>query len=237
MRTLIDPIEAKIESAVHSHFGAQNRKQKLKLQDDINRLQSELAEAIATSLGAKPGSDVAVKARHIAKWNRFNPQIAADFFDTHWMFGRSLGKGFDIVFGNPPYIQIQKFPAAQKAIWQSQGFKTYAATADIYCLFYERGAQLLKPGGHLATSHLTNGCEQVMAISCVVSSHLKWTLSRCSTSAWRKTSGQPLPIPALCSLRINPTREKRSHATLSMTVQPWPTQRAILNKTAFSKIT
>ncbi|WP_265596244.1 Eco57I restriction-modification methylase domain-containing protein [Verrucomicrobium sp. BvORR106] len=150
VRTLIDPIEAKIEFAVHSHFGAQNRKQKLKLQDDINRLQSELAEAIATSLGAKPGSDVAVKARHIAKWNRFNPQIAADFFDTHWMFGRSLGKGFDIVFGNPPYIQIQKFPAAQKAIWQSQGFKTYAATADIYCLFYERGAQLLKPGGHLA---------------------------------------------------------------------------------------
>ena len=43
------------------------------------------------------------------------------------MFDQSLIDGFDIVIGNPPYVQIQKFPAAQKAIWTTQGFDTYAA--------------------------------------------------------------------------------------------------------------
>jgi hypothetical protein len=33
----------------------------------------------------------------------FDPQSSADFFDAHWMFGRSLTEGFDIVIGNPPY--------------------------------------------------------------------------------------------------------------------------------------
>ena len=62
------------------------------------------------------------------------------------MFGE---KNFDIVIGNPPYIQIQKFPAKQKDIWLRQKFTTYAAMADIYCLFYERGSELLKDDGHL----------------------------------------------------------------------------------------
>ncbi len=57
--------------------------------------------------------------------------------------------GFDIVIGNPPYIQIQKFPAAQKAKWEAQKFATYSAMADIYCLFYECGAKFLRPDGHL----------------------------------------------------------------------------------------
>lgn len=103
IKALIEPIERKIEGAVHSHFTAQNRKQKLRLQDDVNSLQSELADVIANGLGAKPGSEVAKKAKHIAKWNRFDAQGSADFFDPHWMFGRSLKEGFDVVIGNPPW--------------------------------------------------------------------------------------------------------------------------------------
>ncbi len=30
------------------------------------------------------------------------------------MFGQSLEDGFDIVFGNPPYVQIQKLPLEVK---------------------------------------------------------------------------------------------------------------------------
>ena len=60
------------------------------------------------------------------------------------MFGPALKAGFDVVIGNPPYVQIQKFSAAHKQALQAQNYLTYGATADIYCLFYERGAQLLQ---------------------------------------------------------------------------------------------
>ena len=89
------------------------------------------------------------KAQHVADWDPFDPQSSADFFDPHWMFGRSLADGFDIVIGNPPYIQIQKFPKAQKDKWEAQSFATYAAMANIYCLFYECGARFLRSSGHL----------------------------------------------------------------------------------------
>ena len=66
------------------------------------------------------------------------------------MFGPELEQGFDVVIGNPPYVQIQKFSAAHKQAWQAQHYSTYAATGDIYCLFYEQGVRLLKPGGQLS---------------------------------------------------------------------------------------
>jgi type I restriction-modification system DNA methylase subunit len=168
----VDEIEREIESLYHRHFGIQRRDQKLALQRRINELRRELGDILAESLMAP------TKARHVAAWDPFDPQASSDFFDPFWMFGIFAGKqtkksstsltgsfsaiaddeltatktestGFDIIIGNPPYIQIQKFPKAQKDKWVEQGFETYAATADIYCLFYEKGAQLLKDGGSL----------------------------------------------------------------------------------------
>ena len=142
---LIAPIEKEIEEAYHEHFNIQRRDQKLALQKRIRSLRLKLADTITTSLGTQKSA----KARHLAEWDPFDPQSSADFFDPHWMFGRSLKAGFDIVIGNPPYVQIQKFPAAQKAKWVAQKFATYAAMADIYCLFFERGAQFLRGNGRL----------------------------------------------------------------------------------------
>ncbi len=150
---LIDPIEAKIESAVHGHFTAQNRKQKLKFQDDINSLQSELADVIANGLGAKPGSEIAKKAKHIAQWNRFDAQGSADFFDPHWMFGRSLKDGFDIVTGNPPYqsaIEHKKVRGEEYRNSVKLRYVTTSGTWDLYIPFFEAGLRFLKEHGILS---------------------------------------------------------------------------------------
>ena len=57
--------------------------------------------------------------------------------------------GFDCVIGNPPYIQLQKMGADADAL-QKINYETYERTGDIYCLFYEMGMKLLKPGALLS---------------------------------------------------------------------------------------
>jgi type I restriction-modification system DNA methylase subunit len=61
--------------------------------------------------------------------------------------------GFDIVIGNPPYVQLQKAVGANRKyadLYKNQNYKTFDRTGDIYCLFYEKGITLLCDGGHLA---------------------------------------------------------------------------------------
>jgi len=56
--------------------------------------------------------------------------------------------GFDVVIGNPPYISLSK-NKEQSEYFASKGFQTYSKGADIYCLFYELGGNILKPFGLL----------------------------------------------------------------------------------------
>jgi len=85
----------------------------------------------------------------------FNSKSATGYeidFDFKLFFSEVWDKndGFDIVIGNPPYIQIQKFSGQQiQKDLEKQQFETFAKTGDIYCLFYEKGYRLLKNGGGL----------------------------------------------------------------------------------------
>jgi len=84
-------------------------------------------------------------------------RIEIPFFD--WkicfsdVFNRQSGcndkNGFDIVIGNPPYIQLSNNGGVLNKLYAPCGFRAFASTGDIYCLFYEIGNRLLKPNGHL----------------------------------------------------------------------------------------
>lgn len=66
------------------------------------------------------------------------------YFLWHLYFMDVFEKGgFDVMIGNPPYIQLQKM-GKETDILQEAGFETFARTGDIYCLFYEKGMDLLK---------------------------------------------------------------------------------------------
>lgn len=72
------------------------------------------------------------------------------FFLWHTYFADVFEKGgFDIVIGNPPYIQLQNDGGILADLYQDCNYKTYIRTGDIYCLFYERGYLLLKEEGYL----------------------------------------------------------------------------------------
>jgi hypothetical protein len=58
--------------------------------------------------------------------------------------------GFDVVIGNPPYVQLQKLPEQSKFFENSNsGFLSYSRSGDIYCLFYEQGIKILRQRGSL----------------------------------------------------------------------------------------
>ena len=62
-----------------------------------------------------------------------------------WFYDVFSQGGFDIVIGNPPYVQIKKLK--EKVFYKNVGFKTYESTGDIYCLFYEMSTNLTRKGG------------------------------------------------------------------------------------------
>ena len=72
------------------------------------------------------------------------------FFLWHtWFNDVFAAGGFDIVIGNPPYIQLQSNKGALAKMYKGCGFNTFEASADIYCLFFEEGVGLLKSRGTL----------------------------------------------------------------------------------------
>ena len=85
-------------------------------------------------------------AEKLAGWDPYDQNASSPFFDSEWMFG--IKDGFDVMIGNPPYIQLQKM-GKEADILQEAGFETFARTGDIYCLFYEKGINLLKAEGNL----------------------------------------------------------------------------------------
>jgi len=84
----------------------------------------------------------------IKKWE--NKEKERPYFLWHTYFKDVFDKGgFDIVIGNPPYIQLQKMGKDADAL-QKANYETFSRTGDIYCLFYEQGIKLLKENGVLA---------------------------------------------------------------------------------------
>ena len=129
--------ELRVNREWYFHANTPVLKQRLRDVDELLRkdLGTELKQ-IGLELG---------DADKIASWDPYDQNApAADWFDAEYMFG--VADGFDVVIGNPPYIQLQKDGGKLRRLYKDAGFATFASTGDIYQLFYERGCQLLAPG-------------------------------------------------------------------------------------------
>ena len=138
----IEPTKKELTEIRHEHFSAKTAYRKSTLREKDKQLREKLAKLLEQDNDFAPED-----AKQLAAWNPYDQNAVAEFFDPAWMFG--VSDGFDIVIGNPPYIQLQNDGGKLAKLYADCNYKTFARTGDIYCLFYERGHQLLKPNGHL----------------------------------------------------------------------------------------
>ncbi|WP_303924877.1 Eco57I restriction-modification methylase domain-containing protein [Draconibacterium sediminis] len=80
-----------------------------------------------------------------------NNAIYLNAFEWRFEFPEVLNEkgdymGFDVVIGNPPYIHLEKIPETSNAL-RKASYETYHSQGDIYCVFVEKGIDVLKYNG------------------------------------------------------------------------------------------
>ena len=80
----------------------------------------------------------------LLSWNPFD-NTSCDFFEPHIQFG--IKGNFNIVLGNPPYVQLQSMKQKNKETLKNENYKMFASTGDIYQLFFEKCFNLLSSHG------------------------------------------------------------------------------------------
>jgi len=125
-----------LKVAKHKIFGAKTVKTKRKYKEAVNRIRQEIAELLR-SLGAIGESEATV----LASWDMFDQNASSPFFDPEWMF--DVKEGFDIVIGNPPYVdakeQLKKedLKLQREALSKNRRYKTLYQKWDLYIAFLE----------------------------------------------------------------------------------------------------
>lgn len=130
-----------LESVRHDYFNA-SKEDKSALEQKFTKLQKKL---LVTAKEWVSREDAEIYER-LLEFSPFEDK-SCTWFDAWWMFG--VKDGFDIVIGNPPYVQLQKDGGKLANLYKAIKYDTFERTGDIYSLFYEKGVQLLKPKGIL----------------------------------------------------------------------------------------
>ncbi|MCH8528386.1 MAG: Eco57I restriction-modification methylase domain-containing protein [Kiritimatiellae bacterium] len=158
MERLIDSIKGDFEAEITYHDTRATRLRKLKGRLNELTLQTQLFEKTAKEKAAwnkevKSTTAAITKLEEQLEEIRKN-KIYENAFEWRFEFPEVLDNdghftGFDILIGNPPYVQIQSLPADIKAGLADSDYRTFVKSADLYCLFFERALQLLRPQGQL----------------------------------------------------------------------------------------
>jgi len=127
----------KLKKLHKEFFEITDKVDKKNKKNEIEKLEWEL---ISATLKEQNKLD-AIKRLEVFKKSNIKP-----FFLWKLNFSDVFEQGgFDIVIGNPPYVQLQKFAHTQmQKDLENQKFKTFEKTGDLYTLFYEKGLELAK---------------------------------------------------------------------------------------------
>ncbi|NLM00330.1 MAG: hypothetical protein GX220_02610 [Treponema sp.] len=91
-------------------------------------------------------------AQQISSFDPYDQNTFANWFEPEWMFGTEVKDGFDIVIGNPPYVDSETMtkdnPEFRKYL--KSKFQSAEGNWDLFVVFTEMGLKLCKRYGSLA---------------------------------------------------------------------------------------
>lgn len=121
-------------------------KTKRKYRQIVKELRLEIADMLK-----EYGAVENVEAQQLASWDMFDQNASSSFFDSEWMF--DVKDGFDIVIGNPPYvnaIELKKTLGDIEYKRLKNCYITAKGAIDLYVYFFEKGLNLLCNNGVLS---------------------------------------------------------------------------------------
>lgn len=134
--------EKKLQEISHRIFLAKRNKDKEKLRKKMEETRYNLAQAMNNQGTLGPnGFD------QLMKWDMFDQNSSANFFDPEWMFG--VKDGFDIVIANPPYVDYREIPEMNMTYIKSYKCMQNSQRPNFFIFFIEKSMNLLSKGGHL----------------------------------------------------------------------------------------
>lgn len=136
----VKKLEDKLKKVRHKLFSSKSPKRKRELRDEDKQLREQIAGVLKTN--GWP-SDTAEK---LAAWDPYDQNASSPFFNPEWMF--DVTKGFDIVLGNPPYLQVPKGIFSAKSFPFSEGKDK--GKQNLYKVFVEASKNLSKRGSGTA---------------------------------------------------------------------------------------
>ena len=136
----LNALKNELLSVRHDHFKASTYQDKTALRNKDKEIRAELTKLFENNK-TTASDDIAL----VTAWDPYDQNASSKFFDPEWMF--TVTGGFDGVIGNPPYIQLQANGGLLGERYRPCGYQVFAKTGDMYCLFYERSHQLIKPNG------------------------------------------------------------------------------------------
>ena len=114
---------------------------------DINEESVEIAQLALWLRTAKPHRKLNTLNQNIKCGNSLisDPAIAGEkAFDWQKEFPQVFEKGgFDVVIGNPPYVNVEKMSAKDKEYYKKE-YQSFFKRSDLFTLFVEKGLTLAK---------------------------------------------------------------------------------------------
>lgn len=130
-------LKEKLISIRNDYYKTNIKSKKIKLQTEY------------TNLTSNSGLFDSMKTQQLKSYHPFDIGSSAEFYDPDLMSGIEK---FDIVIGNPPYIDSEtmvKNGLLKEREFISKNYKFASGNWDIYIAFFERGLGLLKRDGNL----------------------------------------------------------------------------------------
>jgi len=145
--------EAELRDASAAYFTARTRATKSRRKEKVQKLHDELV-----ALLKRDGFVTAQDADRMARWDPFDQNRCADFFDVEWMFGMQRASDnseavFDIIIGNPPYIKEFTFRNAFEGL---RGSPYYQGKMDLWYMFACKALDQLKTRDGILSIIATN---------------------------------------------------------------------------------